>query len=346
MGRNTSKRRVVIGYIAGIINSICYGFGTASAQGLLGVVPDGQLSVYRYLAHLLVFLPLAKLTGTGLKVEQQFIPYVLCSALLTLTFSIGIFGSAGYIPLLEAVGIAYVVAICAVAIHGRIVFKEDITLLHMISLALCIVGVINLCQPSWLYPKQIPHVNNINSSSHPSNTTSYAQVQSPEMVNNHTVNHVSGVVLYGLLIFGSFADGINYNINAVYLLDVPPLLTALYGSLVGLVGSLVMSLYLENIVIYLNWRQVFLVLGHVSCSPIVFFTTVYTSNAIGGVRASLLFSLQIIMMLVLQYTLMSTIMPGHRNRMEVFGAGVLLFAVTLYPTYDLVRSYHKADTLP
>ena len=51
-------------------------------------------------------------------------------------------------------------------------------------------------------------------------------------------------------------------------------------------------------------------------------------------------------MLILQYTLMSSIMPGHHNWLEIFGAIVLLFAITLQPTLDVVRSYFKADILP
>ena len=346
-----SKFKYVTGYLGGVVNSVFYGLGSASAQGLLGQVPDCQLSVYRYIGHLLVFLPLAKATGTSLVVERQNVPYVLYSAFLAMVFSIGLFGSTGHLPLIEAVSLTCVATIFATAIHRRITFKKDLTFLHLVSFLLCSVGIMLVSQPPWLFGNRKNEGNISFSVSHIGNITHNGYLQYPfkehgDITMIKIPEHTNQLMVYVLLVLAGIGDGMNFNVNAEYLIDVPSIVTAVYGSVFGLICSLLLSLYLENIVVHLTMKQALLVLGHVACSSPVFFTTVYTSNAIGGMLASLVFSLQILVMLILQYTLMSSIMPGHHNWLETFGAIVLLFAITLQPTLDVVRSYFKADILP
>ena len=67
---------------------------------------------------------------------------------------------------------------------------------------------------------------------------------------------------------------------------------------------------------------------------------------IGGMRVSLIYSLQIIVNLMIQYTFLKSYLPGHENWIEVMGAVIVVLGVAISPILDIIRSVMGSDELP
>ena len=52
--------------------------------------------------------------------------------------------------------------------------------------------------------------------------------------------------------------------------------------------------------------------------------SIYQTKTIAGNTATLILSTQVVFMLIAQYTVLSSILPGHRNWMEVVGVVLVL----------------------
>ena len=218
-------------------------------------------------------------------------------------------------------------------------FHKEIASLSILSFVVCTVGLMLAVHPSWIFVKDIQAARN--------SSFEYSEVSAENFISLLKDDKSANMVfVYTLLIPSGIADGMYLDVNAVLLHEVPPIIKVSYLSEFGLITSIVLAFYLEDFVITLMLKQLLLVLGHSVASVVSFFTTMYTCQMIGGIRASLVFSLQMVVMLILQYTLMSSIMPGHHNWIEVLGAFIILFGVALQPAHDIVQNYHQADSLP
>ena len=344
MDKDISQFQLFTGYLSGVMNSIFYGLGSAASQALEGAVPDCQLSVARFVSQFLVYIIMAKLTGTSMYLSKQHIPYMLYSSILSLVYTIGFFGATGHIPLVEAVSFEIIFTIISAMVQAKLLFHRGITPLNIISFCICTIGLMLATQPSWLFKQDIQFAT-VTNSSFDASEASLSSTKNPQssLKEDESSNMV---IVYTLLILSGIADGMYFDVNAILLHEVPPIIKATYVSGFGLLTSIVLAFYLEDFVIELTVKQFLLVLGHSTASAVAFFTTMYACQIIGGIRASLVFSLQIVVMLVLQYSLMKSIMPGHQNWVEVLGAGIILFGVVLQPANDVIQNNHQANSLP
>ena len=357
MDRDTSRFKLLTGYFSGMLNCIFYGLGSASSQALEGAIPDCQLSIARYIGQFLVYLLVAKLTATSMCIPKQHVPNMVYSSVLALLYTIGFFGAIGHMPLIEAISVEMILAIISAIVQARVLFHKKIASLNIISFVVCTIGLMMAVQPSWLFKQNIqapindtiPRYNTFaaimrNSSFEYSNMPALSVENSISLLKAD--KSVNMVFVYTLLILSGIADGMYYDVNAILLHEVPPIIKVIYLSGFGLLTSIVLAFYLEDFVITLTVKQLLLVLGHSVAAVVSFYTAVYTCQMIGGIRATLVFSLQTVVMLILQYTLMRSIMPGHHNWIEVLGAGFILFGAALQPVHDIVQNYHQADLLP
>ena len=344
MDKDTSRFNLFTGYFSGIVNCVSYGLGSASSQALEGAIPDCQLSIARYVTQFVVYPLVAKLTGASMYIPRQHVPNMVYSSVLALLYIIGFFGAVGHMPLIEAVSIEIIFSIISAIVQARLLFHKGITHLNIMSIVVCTAGLTLAVQPSWLFKQNIQVAIITNSSFEYSNMSATSAENSISLLKEDKSANM--VFVYTLLILSGIADGMYLDVNAVLLREVPPIVKVTYLSGFGLITSIVLAFYLEDFVITLTVKQFLLVLGHSVASAETFFTTIYTCQMIGGIRASLVFSLQIVVMFILQYTLMSSIMPGHHNWIEILGVGIILFGAAIQPAYDVIQNNHQADSLP
>ena len=119
-------------------------------------------------------------------------------------------------------------------------------------------------------------------------------------------------------------------------------LTATYWCyfIATLISAVAMVIF-EHLVLPQNWYQVLLILGHaigfVFQWPLYSFTVKYLS----GTMVAILYSTTVAFMLIPQYTVLSSILPGHRNSIEVVGVIFVVVGSALKSVFELYQSRHE-----
>ena len=98
---------------------------------------------------------------------------------------------------------------------------------------------------------------------------------------------------------------------------------------------------LEQPILPKDWVQVALILGHsatfVCSKPLVFYAVKYLS----GNLYNIMHSTNVVFFLVSQYTILSSILPGNRNWIEVVGITLVFLGSCTGSILELLKSMHS-----
>ena len=343
---------LISGYLAAAGQVLTTCFSAASVQALQGAVPDFQLSAARGFMQGISYLLLAKITRVSTSVTKKQFSYLLVLSSLYMFYNIGEYGATGYIPLIETIGIATIAALFSAALQAQFLLKVELKKIYIIVFPVLIVGIVMVTQPfqssgdmCCLFQNQ--SLNGL----HYKNASSMSGVLTSIACNNTNNEPLPGdtqkkVKGYILATVGGLAGGLVPDLYAVLISDLQPVITAMYSASLCFVASTLMSFYFEPPVVLGSMWQYFLVLVHCIASVLNTYSALYSSHKIGGVRFVLACTPQVILYLVVQYTLMKEIMPGHRNWMEVLGAIILVIGATIAPAFDMIQLKREINILP
>ena len=111
--------------------------------------------------------------------------------------------------------------------------------------------------------------------------------------------------------------------------------------------SLILMLIIETPVLPSNWFDITMVAIHCVTGTVIWPLFIYQTKTIAGNTASLIMSTQVVFMLIAQYTVLSSILPGHRNWIEVVGVIVALLGSSLSSLSEILAdtklAYCSAD---
>ena len=99
--------------------------------------------------------------------------------------------------------------------------------------------------------------------------------------------------------------------------------------------SLILMFIVETPVLPSNWFDVSMVTIHSATCGAIWPLMIYQTKTIAGNTATLILSTQVVFM-ISQYTVLSSILPGHRNWMEVVGVVLVLFGSSFSSLLDIV----------
>ena len=340
-----------LGYMAAIGCILSSGFSAASVQALQGAVPDFELSAARGLMQGVTFLFIAMLKRMNLKVHKTFIPALIYLSLLYIFYNIGLFGSTVYIPLVETIGLIAIFSTAGSYLQANILFGKSISKIDIIALTLSIIGIILVMQPPFLFSQENTTTSSCSILTQRQNNSIVTQNSLLCHLNHNGNNTVTTIELnrstgYLLAILGGVGVGLTWDINAILLHDLHPVCKVTYSGGLYAVLSILISIYIEPINIALSLTQVLYVVGHCVASTINIFGAVYAAHMLGGIRFGLVNTLQVLVFLFLQYTLMKDIMPGYMNWIEVLGSGILVFGAAIKPGLEIIQAKREVNSLP
>ena len=107
-----------------------------------------------------------------------------------------------------------------------------------------------------------------------------------------------------------------------------------------------LCIYFEDPSFNLKLHDVSLILAHCTSAVASAFLIGYSAHVLGGMTCAMGRSLQILFMMLFQYTLMSGIMPGNKNWVEVVGALMLIGGVMFGSVFDFLQKCSNSNTLP
>ena len=111
-----------------------------------------------------------------------------------------------------------------------------------------------------------------------------------------------------------------------------------WSFLFNTVVSVVLMAVLENPVVPWNWFDMTMLAGQAVASAGAWFLFIYAPTFISGNTFTLILSTEVIFMLISQYTVLSSILPGHRNWIEVVGVVFVLLGSSLSSVFEMIRA--------
>ena len=311
---------VLVSVLMEVISATC-------VQLLRRSIPDMELNTMRFATAFILISTIFLLQRKLPKVPILEIPYVLCFTVLLVVNTIGLFIPVTYLSLTTAES----VSITSLIISGMFLYwtfwDDQITLKAALFAALCVIGVTLVIQPKVLFTGKHNHLNSTQNS-----TTE----NTPYIENSTTATAFLG---YGLAVLYGTACSL-----AGLLIKRRPYFTdhitqvIFWAFMLGTIISAVVMVTFEKVRFPDNGYQWFLIILH--CLPFVlpWPFVMYALQYISGNTVNILYSTIVIMMLIPQYTLLSTILPGNRNWIEVVGVVLVLIGSSLGSVWELLKS--------
>ena len=343
--KKPSQFKTLLAYAAAVGCMLSGVVGSAAVQALRGAIHDFELSAARGLLQGPLYIAVGSLVGVDFTIQRKHIPPLVYLGLIYVLLNIGSYGSTIYLPLAEVMGMVSIFSMIAAMIQAKVLFKKDIPIFYILSAIVCVFGILMIVQPQFQLQNVIGSDLNLSQSQSvrnlSSNLSDYKHTDNTRMVD------VKGKLLgYFLCAIGGIAFGISLDVNAILLSDLCPFVKITYFTIIYFIASILISFYTEPFVIFMTFHQFLLLMVHAIGAAMTCFLNVYAAHIIGGVRVSLIFSLRILIHLLVQYTVMKSVLPGHRNLIEVVGALVLVFGAAMSSVVDIVQERRQANILP
>lgn len=122
--------------------------GDAVAKLLSTRIPVGQIVFVRFAAQALLLAPVALALGISLRLPRQILPLVVLRTLLQMGGITAMFMALRYLPLADAVAIAFVMPFIMLLL-GKYVLKEEVGLRRLLACIVGFVGTLLVIQPSF-----------------------------------------------------------------------------------------------------------------------------------------------------------------------------------------------------
>ena len=356
--------QLVLGYVAAFVGLLAFCVGSASVQALQGAIPDFQLSAYRCFGQIFIYTFIIKVRKMTFAIRREDVSNMVCFSFTFVLYNVGYFGCTAYLPLATAGGVSIIITMATVLIHTKILIHEDIKKIYIGTFALCSIGIVLLIQPMWLFPGEDNAIYKEQSSTfnHSFPTTNQSSIvldtkniairpndslRYDTATRSDSSEGLPALTLgYLLAAIGAISLGLGLDINSILLGDVEPLIKAAYVSAIGCVASVCGAFYLEEITLYLTGIQIIFLLLHCGACVLINICGVYSSHMLGGIRVSLIHSVEVLLMLGMQETIMKSIMPGHGNWLEIVGTIMIVVGVSIAPTVDALQYYRQSTELP
>ena len=322
-----SSFRKCKGLVAAFTDVLMMVVSVTCVQLLERKVPDFELNAIRQATGVLFFFIVSVFTGKGYIINKSEICGTLCLGFLSFGTSICIFIAVTFIPLSSERAIEMTSTMISGIILFAIFWKEVVSFKNILFAFLCICGVLLVIQPSFIFKTNDDieeskyTTEESNHTSRETNSTSRSE-QFEDTTHNGRVKFIIASIL-------SVLAGIGFSASILLLKKCPylseNLTKVLFWSFIfGTFLSAVPMAIFETPTLSLKWQEILLVFGHCSSFIIGWINALCAVQCISGNVINIVTSTSVVFMLISQYTVLSSVMPGHQNWMEIVGVVLIL----------------------
>ena len=310
---------------------------TVCVQLLERHIPDFELNMFRYSVLLLGTTATWVLKADWPVVPASEIPGLVAYIILGIIYAMSDFTAATFMPIATVKCVAMTSAIFSGFILFSVFGEEKVKVKTFLCIAICITGIVMIIQPGF------------SSHSHPltalaNTSTTYNRSTTilchPDIGNNSDVlGHDSTAEplekrdriflqdTFGYLL--SVITGIALSSDFLVLkrntfLTENKLITIFWSCCIGTLVSAAMMAVLEHPVFPSNWFEVFLVMSHSIGYAVLWLLFMVAVQYISGNTLNMIVCICPVVMLIPQYTVLSSLYPGHKNWIEVVGVVLVL----------------------
>lgn len=354
-----SKWMTCLGYLFAILAAMGWASSAGCSQALGGYVPAFELNMFRFVFLWLVMMPIVIYNKTSIFPDKSHAAYLGIFCLLEVACSLFYYEASIYIPLGAFGGFESTCIILLTALV-TVVFHRQWSSIMMVAILLSTVGIFCVTQPGLIFKyfgynstfKTTPvcvHQEGTDTQRMNSTTTmamTFGDMVSQVPPNQRRDPHVVKNDLAGYLL--SLGSSITYtsfiNMQRKCLNDVSIITIFFWLGALGTVLSGVVMFILEIPIFPRSTTCIMLLLGHSLGSSAGICIQTASLFLISPFTFTILFSLELVVLLVMQYTVLSEINPGHRNMLEVVGVILVLFACISEPIYSLYVQWKLSNT--
>ena len=322
------------GLVAMVLTVLSVTASGVSVQLLERAVPDFELNVFRtgtaMSVHTLVTICKRKWPG----IRKSEIGVVFVNSLLGTTNALVLYIAISFLPLTSVLTIEQTLCMAT----GIPLFAK-----RLLFASLCVCGVILVTQPGFIFEQAeqghchknavIPTVN----CSEDANST--LQMADDQIKQEYTASSTLVYIGYAMACITGLRCAANLLLLKKYTFlheNIHPVLS--WQFITGTLVSIILMAILEHPVLMANWNEVTLVAVHSLSFTIMWPLYLYACQNLSANTISILWSTPVVFSLVMQYTVLSSIQPGHRNWMEVVGVVLVFLGTTLESVWKLLKS--------
>ena len=315
---------------------LCGAIGSAAVQVLGGAIPEFELNAWRFGIQWILMIPIMIYKGCELKVPCKKLPLMGLNIMLLNALNVFMFTTYIYLPLGLADGLMNAVILAGNAFLS-ICIKGDRKLTLYIGVVLCIIGLVLMMQPPFLFSGADlppPPVTNWTSpcgenfTSH-GNTT----VLGSSLTISGIMGYVYAVISSGLII------GYYHAISRL-VKDVDPFTFAFWNALLGTLLSVLLMMIFEEPTFPLAGFCIAMLLVHCIGTTAVSVAPAWSLQYISPSVCAMINTLKMVIMIVLQYTILYDVKPGLQNWLEILGAIVCFCGMLGGPLTEIIKARH------
>ena len=329
----TSAKNDMLGFCLGVLSSLGIILSAGCVQALQGQIPPFELLTLRFVGNLVVVIlvfcwkkELPRVTGADAM-------YVAGWAIFNLGINLTMYACYVFLPLGIATSSFRIVAMMITLSVSRLILGDRITALKVVGVVIGSIGLLLVCKPDLFFQatNKGGYFNNTMW-----NITTLPPLNTPNGTIATAVSEKPVVVGYVLAVLASVCSVTQTILHRRNLLHVSVLVLVFWLTISGIPSSFVISLIFEDIAFpsgFVNWL---LVMGSVSGA--VFYSIIATlgQSYASPVIIQLAYSTQVFLSFLGQYFLLQHIFPSDKSWIEIMGAVLSVFAVTLVPSTQLL----------
>ena len=255
-------------------------------------------------------------------IERKQIVWTLMYSMCNFVWPISLYIDVRLLPVAMVECIVQTTSICAGIFLFWIFLKEKPRFFLLISAILCISGVILVIQPNCLFDnKQSTFVNN---------TTE------PMEITKGKVHHLLHVLKYCL----PLVTGLTLPVDVLILKKRPVehMAEVLFWSfIINAFLSITLMLIFGKVTLPNNWYDVMYITLHCLFYALMWPSYMYAVKYVSGNTFSIICSINNVHMLFAQYTVLSSILPGHKNWIEIIGVILVMVRCILSSVIEVCR---------
>ena len=330
-------RKLVFAYVIAILSYVLSCASLVCVQVLGGAVPEFQLNAWRFGMQLMLVFPINIYRKCDLKVPRRKLPLIFAMFFLYNVFNITYYTGVIYVAVGTVFGIASTITIAANVVLS-ICIKKDRKIPLYVGATLALIGLIMMIQPEFMFPGDILH------SAPKTNYTSPCVFETGivEGLGNTDINKQWLGYIFAV-ISGAIVVGILHGMSNV-VSEVSSFTFAFWNGLVGTTVSLILMGILETPVMPTSPMCVLLLLGHAIGTSQISVVTPWCLQYLSPTVCGLIYSLQLVLLLLMQYTVLKDIQPGNGNWVEILGAVVCFLGIIGGPTWHLYKESKSIST--
>ena len=326
---------VALGCFACLIQTLASTASMACAQALDQFIPGWQLNSSRFMMQVLCGLPVILAKRISMRMTLKRALTVGGVSGLFCLFNVAYYSSAASLPAGTISGIGRGLVILMSGL-GTVVLTRTCRVNNIITAILCISGLILITQPPWMKfpPTQLP--GKIIRKVEAYKPVCYSGTTQPTAASNYSTNQTLPSYvenrhsqLYGyamLVLFAASLSAAMVMLNHVTKeCDLGEgVALAVWVGIWSTTFSLILMAALETPVIPSTLACWGIFLTHGACLGLAGVLLFVVLQVLSPVVTSCINSMEIVFLVVLQYTVLSPIQPGHRNWEEILGVVLII----------------------